>query len=64
MPTTECRCNVCGHAFAHLIFKGDDTPPVCPRCKERDVRMKTHPEGFMAGPGLGSRIANVPKGPS
>jgi Zn finger protein HypA/HybF involved in hydrogenase expression len=64
MPTAECRCNACGHIFAHLTFKGDDTPPVCPRCKVRDIQMKSDQEGFMAGPGLGSRIAGVPKGHS
>lgn len=64
MPTAECRCNECGHAFAHLTFKGDDTPPICPRCKERDVRLKADPEGFMADTGLGSLLAGIPKGPS
>ena len=64
MPTAECRCNACGHTFAHLTFKGDDIPPVCPRCKAEDIQVKTNPEGFMAGPGLGSHIVGVPKGPS
>jgi putative FmdB family regulatory protein len=64
MPTAECRCNACGHPFVHLTFKGDDIPPVCPRCKARDIQVKTNREGFMAGPGLGSRIVGVPKGPS
>ena len=64
MPTSECRCNTCGHLFVYLTFKGDGTPPVCPRCKGREIQMKTNPEGFMAGSGLGSRIAGVPKGPS
>jgi hypothetical protein len=48
----------------HLTFKGDETPPVCPQCKGREIQMRTNQEGFMAGPGLGSRIAGVPKGPS
>lgn len=64
MPTTECRCNVCDHTFTHLTFKGDETPPVCPRCKAKDVHLKNNPERFMAGSGLGSLIAGVPKGPS
>jgi Zn finger protein HypA/HybF involved in hydrogenase expression len=64
MPTTECHCNACGHRFVHLTFKGDVSPPICPRCKGKEVQMKTNPEGFMTGPGLGSRIAGVPKGPS
>ena len=64
MPTAECRCNACGHTFAHLTFKGDDLTPVCPRCKARDIRVKTGREGFMDGPGLGTHIVGVPKGPS
>ncbi|MFO7714734.1 zinc ribbon domain-containing protein [Desulfosarcina sp.] len=64
MPTAACRCNACSHTFAHLTFKGDDTPPVCPRCKAWDIQVQTSQEGFMTGPGLGSRIAGVPKGPS
>jgi Zn finger protein HypA/HybF involved in hydrogenase expression len=64
MPTAECRCNACDHSFTHLTFKGDDTPPFCPRCKGRDIQVKTDPEGFMGGPGLGSLIVGVPKGPS
>ena len=64
MPTAECRCNACGHTFAHLTFKGDDILPVCPCCKGRDIQMQTDREGFMAGPGLGSRIVDAPKGPS
>lgn len=64
MPTAECRCRACGHAFVHLTFKGDATTPVCPRCKARDVLIKTNREGFMATSGLGSHIAGVPKGPS
>ena len=64
MPTTQCRCSACGHTFSHLTFQGDDTPPVCPYCKSRDVESKTDRQGFMSGPGLGSRIAGVPKGPS
>ena len=64
MPTTQCRCTACDKTFVHMTFKGDDTPPVCPRCKGRDIQTKTDQEGFMAGPGLGSLIAGVPKGPS
>lgn len=64
MPTAECRCNTCGHTFAHLIFKGDDNLPVCPRCRGRDIHLKANQEGFMAGTGLGSLLAGVPKGPS
>ena len=64
MPTAECQCNACGHTFAHLTFKDDDTQPVCPRCKTQDIQMKADQEGFMAGPGLGSLLAGVPKGPS
>ena len=64
MPTAECRCNACGHTFVRLTFKGDETIFVCPRCKGGDIRMKTDPEGFMAGSGLGSLLAGVPKGPS
>lgn len=64
MPTAECRCSGCDHSFVHLTFKGDDTPPVCPRCKAREIRIKKNQEGFMAGPGLGSHIVGVPKGPS
>jgi putative FmdB family regulatory protein len=64
MPTAECRCHTCDHTFTHLTFKGDDTPPVCPRCKGGNIRMKTDQEGFMGGTGLGSLITGVPKGPS
>ncbi|BBO69582.1 hypothetical protein DSCA_35120 [Desulfosarcina alkanivorans] len=64
MPTADCRCNACGHTFVHLTFKGDDITPVCPRCKDRDVHVKKDPDRFMAGPGLGSMITDVPKGPS
>ena len=64
MPTAECRCNVCGHTFVHLTCKGDDSLPVCPRCRATDIRMKADQEGFMAGPGLGSLLAGGSKGPS
>ena len=64
MPTTECHCNACGHTFVHLTFKGDEIAPVCPRCKKRDITVKAEPDRFMTGPGLGSLIAGVPKGPS
>lgn len=64
MPTTECRCNACGHAFVHLTFEGDRIDPVCPRCKARDIEIKTQPGRFMGGPGMGARLAGVPKGPS
>ncbi|WP_319522144.1 zinc ribbon domain-containing protein [uncultured Desulfosarcina sp.] len=64
MPTAQCRCQACGHTFVHLTFKGDDTPAVCPKCKSREIESKADQEGFMAGPGLGSRIAGAPKGPS
>jgi putative FmdB family regulatory protein len=64
MPTADCHCNACGHTFVHLTFKGDDIAPVCPRCKHRDVDVQTDPDRFMAGPGLGSMITDVPKGPS
>lgn len=64
MPTVDCRCSACGHIFEHLTFKGDEITPVCPRCKNIDVTVKTGPERFMAGAGLGSLIAGVPKGPS
>jgi Zn finger protein HypA/HybF involved in hydrogenase expression len=64
MPTADCRCSACVHTFVHLTFKGDDIAPVCPRCKHRDVDVQTDPDRFMAGPGLGSMITDVPKGPS
>ena len=64
MPTTDCRCNACGHTFAHLTFQGDDIPPVCPRCKGGDIQIQSNPDGFMAGSGLGSRITGGHKGPS
>ncbi len=64
MPSADCRCNACGHTFAHLTFKDDDTIPACSRCKSRDIQKKTNPEGFMAGTGLGSLLAGVPQGPS
>jgi Zn finger protein HypA/HybF involved in hydrogenase expression len=64
MPETECRCNACDHTFAYVSFKGDDILPVCPRCKARDIQLKTGQEGFMAGTGLGSLLADIPKGPS
>jgi predicted nucleic acid-binding Zn ribbon protein len=64
MPTAQCLCTACGHAFAYLTFKGDDTPPVCPRCKGRDIRRKDEQQGFMAAPGLGALISAPPKGPS
>ena len=63
MPTAECRCRDCGHSFSHLTFKGDAISPVCPRCKGKNIEQQ--PEaGFMTEPGMGSRIAGVPKGPS
>ena len=64
MPTTECRCNTCGHTFVHLFFKGDAIQPVCPRCRQRDVTVNTAPERLMNEPGIGSLIVGVPKGPS
>lgn len=64
MPTAECRCNACGHAFTHLTFKGDPVDPVCPRCKTRDVTIKADPGRFMGGASMGSLLAGVPKGPS
>lgn len=64
MPTTDCRCNACSHVFVHLTFKGDDIAPVCPRCQNRDVKVKADPDRFMGGSGLGSIITDVPKGPS
>ncbi len=64
MPTTECRCNACGHVFVHLTFKGDAIEPVCPRCKRRDVTVEAAPERLMKEPGIGSLLAGVPKGPS
>lgn len=64
MPTAQCRCQVCGHTFEHLTFKGDETPAICPKCKSRDVESKADQEGFMAGQGLGSLFAEAPKGPS
>jgi putative FmdB family regulatory protein len=64
MPTADCRCNACGHTFVHLTFKGDEIAPVCPRCKHRDVKVKTDPDRFMSGPGLGSMITDGLKGPS
>jgi Zn finger protein HypA/HybF involved in hydrogenase expression len=64
MPKSDCRCNTCDHTFAHLTFQGDDTPPVCPRCKGRDIQIKPHQAGFMTGTGMGSLIAGVPRGPS
>ena len=64
MPTTECRCNACGHAFSLLTFAGDRIDPVCPQCKDRDVTVTAGPGRFMDGPGMGTRLAGVPKGPS
>jgi len=64
MPTTQCHCNACGHDFALLTFKGDDTAPVCPRCKSKDIQATGDQVRFLDGPGLGGRIAGIPKGPS
>jgi putative FmdB family regulatory protein len=64
MPVVDYRCNACGHEFKNLIFKGDDTPAVCPRCKGKKMQMKTEGGSFMANAGLGSLLAGVPKGPS
>jgi hypothetical protein len=64
MPTSQCRCKACGHTFPHLTFKGDTTPPVCPRCQSKEVLSHRNQEGFMSGPGMGSQFAGVPKGPS
>jgi putative FmdB family regulatory protein len=64
MPTTECRCKACGHSFVHLTFAGDRIEPVCPRCKGRDVNVSAEPVRLMDDPGMGSRLAGVPKGPS
>ncbi len=64
MPTAECHCDACGHRFAILTFEGDEIAPICPRCKKKDVRIKPQQKRFMAGNGLGTRLAGVPKGPS
>ena len=64
MPTAQCCCRACGYTFAHVTFKGDDTPAVCPHCRSRKVASKADREGFMSAPGLGSHLAEAPKGPS
>ena len=64
MPTTECRCDHCGHTYHQLTFSGDPIDPLCPRCKKKKVTIKTGPDRFMSGSGMGSRLAGTPKGPS
>jgi len=64
MPTQECRCNHCSHTFSHLTFKGDETLPVCPLCKGKEITTKPYQEGFMSQSSMGTLVFGVPKGPS
>lgn len=64
MPIQECICNGCNQPFSQLTFRGDNTPPVCPKCKSNDIKTMPSQEGFMANSSIGAQVVGVPKGPS